>query len=287
MCLGSLFLKLEFKSSAIQFHLSLSKVSTSIAKTRVSKTSIGMMSSISRISSIGRGSIGGPSDNSNIVGMSSSDGVGDRESICNLSNGVGIRISFSFTLAISIMSKTGITIGNRGSSISKISDTSISNMSSISSIGRGSIGGSSDNSNIVGTARSVGIGKGESIIYLSNGVGISIRRSFSFTLSKSIVVKTRITIGNRGSSISNMSNTGISSRCSITNMSSISTVANGTYSLHKTIAIVNTSYNTTVGASSCDLANGVGISITVSIDSGQGQKDKCKGSHLELAEQSS
>merc|ERR1719452_295957 len=205
MCLGSLLLKLEFKSSAIQFLLSLSKVGSSIAKTRVSKTSIGMMSSISSISSIGRGSIGGSSDNSNIVGMTSSDGVGDWESICDLSNGVSIRISFSFTLAISVVVKTGITIGDRGSSISKISDTSIAN-TSISSIGRGSIGGSGDNSNIVGAARSIGIGNGESIIYLSNGVGIRIGSSFSFTLAISIVVKTRITIGNRRSSISNMSN---------------------------------------------------------------------------------
>merc|ERR1719452_88986 len=188
MCLGSLLLKLEFKSSAIQFLLSLSKVGSSIAKTRVSKTSIGMMSSISSISSIGRGSIGGSSDNSNIVGMTSSDGISNRESICNLSNGVSIRISFSFTLAISVVVKTGITIGDRGSSISHLSNTSISSTSSISSIGRGSIGGSSDNSNIVGTARSEGIGNGESIIYLSNGVGISIRVSFSFTLSISIVV---------------------------------------------------------------------------------------------------
>merc|ERR1719452_239272 len=175
MCLGSLLLKLEFKSSAIQFLLSLSKVGTSIAKTRVSKTSIGMMSSISSISSIGRGSIGGSSDNSNIVGVTSSDSIGDRESICNLSNGVSLRISFSFTLAISVVVKTGITIGNRGSSISHLSNTGISNTSSISSIGRGSIGGSSDNSNIVGTAISEGIGDRESIIYLSNGVGISIR----------------------------------------------------------------------------------------------------------------
>merc|ERR1719452_155013 len=208
MCLGSLLLKLEFKSSAIQFLLSLSKVGSSIAKTRVSKTSIAMMSSISSISSIGRGTIGGSSDNSNIVGMTSSDGVGDRESICNLSNGVSLRISFSFTLAISVVVKTGITIGNRGSSISHLSNTSISNTSSISSIGRGSIGGSSDNSNIVGTAISKGIGDRESIIHLSNGVGISIRVSFSFTLAITIVVKTRITIGNRGSSISNMSNSG-------------------------------------------------------------------------------
>merc|ERR1719452_466269 len=204
MCLGSLLLKLEFKSSAIQFLLSLSKVGSSIAKARVSKTSIGMMSSIARISSIGRGSIGGSSDNSNIVGMTSSNGVGDRESICHLSNGVSLRIGFSFTLAISVVVKTRITIGNRGSSISHLSNTSISNTSSISSIGRGSIGGSSDNSNIVGAARSEGISNGESIIYLSNGVGVSI----SFTLAITIVVKTRITIGNRGSSISNMSNSG-------------------------------------------------------------------------------
>merc|ERR1739838_477023 len=110
---------------------------------------------------------------------------------------------------------------------------------------------------------------GVSSCNLANGVGISIR--ISFTLSKSVVSKTGITIGDRGSSISNMSNASIANTSSITNMSSISTVANGSESLHKTIAIVNTSYNTAIGASSCDLANGVGISITVSIDSGQGQ----------------
>ena len=112
---------------------------------------------------------------------------------------------------------------------------------------------------------------------------------------------TRVSVGSRGSndlvSISKMSNT------SVSNMASIGTVTNGTKSANNTVRIVNTSYNTAIGESRCNLANSVGI--TVSFDSGEGQKDlgerklqfpnlnqgdetyKCKSSHLDLAEQSS
>merc|ERR550519_1786873 len=67
-------------------------------------------------------------------------------------------------------------------------------------------------------------------------------------------------------------------------MASISKVASihgsitkSTDTTHQTMAIVNTSYNTSIGVSSCNLANGVGI--TVSIDSSKGQDDKYKSSH--------
>ena len=80
---------------------------------------------------------------------------------------------------------------------------------------------------------------------------------------------TGVSIGSGGSnnlvSISKMSNT------SISNMASIGTVANGTKSANNTVRIVNTSYNTAIGESRCNLADGVGI--TVSFDSGEGQKD--------------
>merc|ERR1712212_941246 len=55
------------------------------------------------------------------------------------------------------------------------------------------------------------------------------------------------------------------------------TITKSTNTTHQTMAIVNTSYNTSVGVSSCDLANGVGI--TVSIDSSERQDDKDKSSH--------
>ena len=80
---------------------------------------------------------------------------------------------------------------------------------------------------------------------------------------------TGVSIGSGGSnnlvSISKMSNT------STSNMTCISMVANGTKSANNTVGIVNTSYNTAIGESRCNLADGVGI--TVSFDSGEGQKD--------------
>merc|ERR1719228_1981236 len=56
-----------------------------------------------------------------------------------------------------------------------------------------------------------------------------------------------------------------------------SIITKSTNTTHQTMAIIDTSYNTSVGVSSCYLANGVGI--TVSIDSSKRQDDKDKSSH--------
>merc|ERR1719468_743307 len=149
---------------------------------------------------IGRGRIGGSGHNSNIVGMASGVGIGNWKSSSNLANGVSISLSFSLsfslslTLAISIVGKTRITIGNRGSSIAKMSNTSIAKVSSISTvsntsismIGRGRIGGSGHNSNIVGMASGVGIGNWKSSSNLANGVSISFSISLCLSLSFSL-----------------------------------------------------------------------------------------------------
>merc|ERR1711892_584262 len=144
-----------------------------------------------------------------------------------------------------------------------------------------------------------GIMDGESSTDLSDSVSISIRISFCLSLTLAVVPgisvsKTGVSADSRGSyntgvsigsgssnnlvgitkvsntSVSKMSNTSISkmSNTSISNMSSIGMVANSTESANNTVRIVNTSHNTTVGESSCDLANSVGIGITVGLDSG-------------------
>merc|ERR1712106_474987 len=153
---------------------------------------------------------------------------------------------------------------------------------------------------------------GETSSDLSDSVSISIRISFGLSLTLAVVSgisvsKSGVSVDSRGTNntgvsigsgssnnlvgITKMSNTSISkmSNTSVSNVSSIGTVANGTKSAYNTVGIVNTSYNTTVGESSCDLANSVGISLSLSLslDSGHAQKDKCKSSHLGFAEQSS
>merc|ERR1711892_574647 len=279
----------NIRSSADQCLPSLTIVGTSIAKTRVSQTSIAKMSSITSMSNTSIPGVGGSSirsvsgDNSSIVGMSGSVGVMEGESMSNLANGISISISFSLSLAI------------------------------VSSISRGSIGSSGDYSNIVGMSGSNGVMDGESSSDLSDSVSISIGISFGFSLTLAVVSsisvsKTGVSADSRGSnntgvsigsgssnnlvgiakvsntSISKMPNTSISkmSNTSISNMSSIGTVANGTESADNTVRIVNTSHNTPVGESSCYLSNSVGISL--SFDSGHAQKDKCKSSHLGFAE---
>merc|ERR1712123_224581 len=174
----------------------------------------------------------------------------------------------------------------------------------VSSISRSSIGGSGDYSNIVGMSGSNGVMDGESSSDLSDSISISVRVSFCLSLTLAVVsgisvsktgvsadsrgsYNTGVSIGSRSSdnlvSITKMSNT------SISNVSSIGTVANSTESADNTVRIVNTSHNTTVGESSGNLSNSVGISLSLSLsfDSGHAQKDKCKSSHLGRAEQSS
>merc|ERR1711892_419476 len=165
-----------------------------------------------------------------------------------------------------------------------------------------------------------GVMDGETSSDLSDSVSISFSIGISFGLGLTLAVvsgisvsKSGVSVDSRGSnntgvsigsgssnnlvgitkmsntSITTMSNTSISkmSNTSISNMSSIGTVANSTKSADNTVRIVNTSHNTTIGESCCNLANSAGISLSLSLDSGHAQKDKCKSSHLGFAEQSS
>merc|ERR1719320_88731 len=182
-----------------------------------------------------------------------------------------------------------------------------SSIGSVSVVDRGRVGCSSHNTNIVGVSSSIGIVEGEPSSNLSNGVGIGIRVSLSFTLA--IVVPSismdrcgrnnagvdgrssnNSRVSSRSShnmvSISKVSNTSISkvSNTSISNMPSIGTVTNSSNTTDNTIRVVNTSYYTSMGKSRCNLTNGVGV--TVSSHGGSGQKDKCESSHLDIAEQS-
>merc|ERR1711962_935249 len=145
--------------------------------------------------------------------MASSVGISHREAVGNLANGVGIRVSL--TLAIE----------------SKMMVTSVSSITSVSGVTD-----SSDDSNIMRMASSVGIGHRESVSNLANSVGIRV----SFTLA---IVTSVATIE--------------------TSITSIATVTNGSISRDKAMAVINSS-DTTKGMSSSNLTNCVGIRITVS-----------------------
>merc|ERR1719209_2889262 len=94
--------------------------------TRVSIGSMGIgRSSIGSVSVVDRSGVGGSSHNSNIVWVSSSIGVVDRETSSDLFNGVGISIRVSLTLAIvvssismngwgSVTMNTRVSIGSMG-----------------------------------------------------------------------------------------------------------------------------------------------------------------------------
>merc|ERR1719320_334863 len=214
---------------------------------------------------VDRGRVGGSSHNSNIVGVSSSIGIVDGESSSNLSNGVGIGIRVSLTLAIVVPS---ISMDGWGS-ISMNSRVSIGSMGvgrssigSVSMVDRGRVGCSSHNTNIVRVSSSIGIMDREPSSNLSNGVGIGIRVSLSFTLA--IVVPSismdRCGRNNAGVDGGGSNNSRVSSRSShymvsiskvsntsISNMSSIGTVTNSSNTTDNTIRVVNTSYYTSMG----------------------------------------
>merc|ERR1712054_664272 len=141
---------------------------------------------------------------------------------------------------------------------------------------------------------SISIDSWESSMNLSNGVSISI--SFSLTLAIVVSISSISRVGrgsigmgsigsrdvgsDRGRYSIRGSNRGGVSMVGIGN----STITNGTISAHNTIAVVYTSDDSTAGKSRCNLADGVGI--TVSLDSSKGQKNKGEGSHHGCAEQS-
>merc|ERR1719153_12192 len=105
--------------------------------------------------------------------MASSVGIGLRESVDNLAEGVGIRVGL--TLAIEAMMVTSI-------NTTITSKATVSN-SSITSYMTMSIVNSGDDSDIVRMASSVSIGLRESIGHLANGVGIRVSLTLAIVTS--------------------------------------------------------------------------------------------------------
>merc|ERR1719369_1681717 len=83
-----------------------------------------------------------------------------------------------------------------------------------------------------------GIVKGKSSVNLANGVGISLGITVSFTLAIVTTIETSI--------------------------AKISTITNSTIARNKSMTIIYSSYNT-IGSTMSNLANGVGISISLRI----------------------
>merc|ERR1712055_1112522 len=144
-------------------------------------------------------------------------------------------------------------------------------MSSIATIDRSGVSGTGNYSYIVRMSSSISISNWKSGSNLSNSVSTRVSLSLTLAIVSGISV---VSIGNRSS---------IPKVASISKMATIhSTITKSTHTTHQTMAIVNTSYNTSIGVSSCYLADCVGI--TVSIDSSERQEDYDKSSHDDLAE---
>merc|ERR1719187_3138090 len=97
------------------------------------------------------------SNDSNIVGMASSIGISLRESIGNLSEGVGISISISLGLTVSFTLAIVTTIDTTIAMISTVTNSTIARNYTMTIVN------SSNDSNIVGMASSIGISLREPI----------------------------------------------------------------------------------------------------------------------------
>merc|ERR1712098_458952 len=151
-------------------------------------------------------------DNSNIMRMASSVGIGLRESVGNLAKGVGIRVGL--TLAIEAMTVTSI--NTTITSIATVSDSSIASYMAMSIVNSG------DDSDIVWMASSVSIGLRESVGNLANSVGIRI--SLTLTIVTSVAtIDTSITI-----------------------ITSIATVSDSSIASYMTMSIVNAGDNSDI-----------------------------------------
>merc|ERR1712055_142347 len=106
------------------------------------------------------------SNDSNIVGVTSGIGISLRESIGNLSEGVGISISLGLTVSFTLAKVT--TIDTTIAKISTVTNSTIARCHTMAIVD------TSNDTNIVGVTSGIGISLRESIGNLSEGVGISI-----------------------------------------------------------------------------------------------------------------
>merc|ERR1719370_797210 len=105
--------------------------------------------------------------------MASSVGIGLRESVGNLAEGVGIRVGLTLTIEAMMVTSINTTIA----SIATVTNSSIASYMTMSIVNSG------DNSNIVRMASSVGIGLRESVGNLANGVGIRVSLALAIVTS--------------------------------------------------------------------------------------------------------
>merc|ERR1719300_1748836 len=159
---------------------SVSKTSISIVSSSVSRVDWGG-SGIGGVSVVGNGSrVRGMGNDSNVVGVAGGVGVGNWKSSGDLSNGVGLRVSFSLTLAVVV--SVGVAEGgvscNWGDGVSVSSGVGVVGgvgWNSGSSVGVADwVGSVGDYSNVVGVAGGVGVGDWKSSGDLSDGVGIRV-----------------------------------------------------------------------------------------------------------------
>merc|ERR1719347_107014 len=145
-----------------------------VATINTTITSIATVSD-SSIASYMAMSIVNSGDDSDIVWMASSVGIGLRESVGNLANSVGIRISLTLTIVTSVV--TIDTYITSITSIATVSDGSIASYMAMSIVNSG------DDSDIVRMASSVSIGLRESVGNLSNGIGIRVSLTLAIVTS--------------------------------------------------------------------------------------------------------
>merc|ERR1719153_319505 len=159
--------------------------------------------------------------------MASSVSIGLREPVGNLAEGVGIRVGL--TLAIEAMMVA--TINTTITSIATVSDSSIASYMAMSIVN------SSDDSDIVRMASSVGISLRESVGNLAKSVGIRV----SLTLA---IVTSVATIDT-----------------SITSITSIATVSDSSITSYTTMSIINSGDNSDI----MRMASSVSIGLRESV----------------------
>merc|ERR1712198_391757 len=224
-----------------------------------------IVSSISSISSnitMDRGRVRGVGNISRVVGMTSGDSIGIGKSIVDLSNGVGISIRISLPLA---------NVAGVQATVSSLS--TVSSEVSLVSMDRGRVRSVGNISGVVGMSSGNSISKRKTIVDLGNGVGISICLGLSLRVS--------LPLANVVSIVGAIGTIGVESIVG-SQMTSIAKMSRS-----QTMTIVHTSDNSGLTIVSClqgrdaspNLGNGVGISVSISRHSSNGNTSKYKGLH--------
>merc|ERR1712002_1225342 len=209
-----------------------------------------------------RGRVRSVGNISRVVGMSGGNSIGIGKSIVDLGNSVGISIRISLPLA----NVVGVQ-----ATVSSVSI--VSSKVSLVSMDRGRVRSVGNISRVVGMSGGDSIGIGKSIVDLGNGVGISICLGLSLRVS--------LPLANEVSIVGAIGTVGVESIVG-SQMTSITEMSRS-----QTMTIIYTSDNSGLTIVSClqgrdaspNLGNGVGISVSISRHSSNGNTSKYKGLH--------